>query len=112
LRRTLILQIKPDLEPRRLDGLDASALDDGGVRFLLRPRPLQPRLLVAEALKEQPTARLRHRRQSIEVAELVVVGTGNSETDLVTLRQLVFPAVRHMRRHLPFIAEKWAAIRE
>jgi hypothetical protein len=30
----------------------------------------------------------------------------HSETGLVTLRQLVFHAVRHVRHHLPFIAEK------
>ena len=35
----------------------------------------------------------------------------HSETGLVTLRQLVFQAVRHGRHHLPFIAEKRAAMR-
>jgi hypothetical protein len=35
----------------------------------------------------------------------------HSETGLVTLRQLVFQAVRHVRHHLPFIAEKRAAMR-
>jgi DinB superfamily len=35
----------------------------------------------------------------------------HSETGLVTLRQLVFQAVRHVRHHLPFIAEKRAALR-
>jgi uncharacterized damage-inducible protein DinB len=34
----------------------------------------------------------------------------HSETGLVTLRQLVFQAVRHVRHHLPFIAEKRAAL--
>ena len=34
----------------------------------------------------------------------------HSETGLVTLRQLVFQAVRHLRHHLPFIAEKRAAL--
>jgi hypothetical protein len=34
----------------------------------------------------------------------------HSETGLVTLRQLVFQAVRHVRHHLPFIAEKRAAM--
>ena len=33
----------------------------------------------------------------------------HSETGLVTLRQLVLQAVRHVRHHLPFIAEKRAA---
>jgi hypothetical protein len=36
----------------------------------------------------------------------------HSETGLVTLRQLVFQASRHVRHHLPFIAEKRAALRE
>ncbi len=35
----------------------------------------------------------------------------HSETGLVTLRQLVFQAERHVRHHLPFIAEKRAAMR-
>ena len=34
----------------------------------------------------------------------------HSETGLVTLRQLVFKAVRHLSHHLPFIAEKRAAM--
>ena len=34
----------------------------------------------------------------------------HSETGLVTLRQLVLQAVRHVRHHLPFIAEKRAAM--
>ena len=34
----------------------------------------------------------------------------HSETGLVTVRQLVFQAVRHVRHHLPFIAEKRAAL--
>jgi hypothetical protein len=34
----------------------------------------------------------------------------HSETGLVTLRQLVFQAVRHVQHHLPFIAQKRAAM--
>jgi hypothetical protein len=34
----------------------------------------------------------------------------HSETGLVTLRQLVLQAVRHLDHHLPFIAEKRAAM--
>ena len=34
----------------------------------------------------------------------------HSETGLVTLRQLVWQAVRHLRHHLPFIAQKRAAL--
>jgi DinB superfamily len=35
----------------------------------------------------------------------------HSQSGLLTLRQLVLQAVRHLRRHLPFIAEKRAAMR-
>jgi hypothetical protein len=34
----------------------------------------------------------------------------HSETGIVTLRQLVLQAVRHVPHHLPFIAEKRAAL--
>ena len=34
----------------------------------------------------------------------------HSETGIVTLRQLVFQAVRHVRHHLPFIADKRAVM--
>jgi uncharacterized damage-inducible protein DinB len=34
----------------------------------------------------------------------------HSESGLVTLRQLVLQAVRHLRHHLPFLAEKRAAL--
>jgi hypothetical protein len=34
---------------------------------------------------------------------------GSSEAGLVTLRQLVWQAVRHLRHQLPFLAEKRAA---
>ncbi len=34
----------------------------------------------------------------------------HSETGIVTLRQLVFQAVRHVQHHLPFIAEKRAVM--
>ena len=34
----------------------------------------------------------------------------HSETGIITLRQQVFQAVRHVQHHLPFIAEKRAAI--
>ena len=35
----------------------------------------------------------------------------HSESGLVTLRQLVLQSVRHLRHHLPFIAEKRAVLR-
>jgi hypothetical protein len=35
----------------------------------------------------------------------------HGETGLVTLRQLVFQAVRHLHHHLPFIAQKRAAMK-
>ena len=34
----------------------------------------------------------------------------HTETGLITLRQLVFKSVRHVRHHLPFIAQKRAAL--
>ena len=34
----------------------------------------------------------------------------HSESGLVSVRQLVFQSVRHLRHHLPFIAEKRAAM--
>jgi len=36
--------------------------------------------------------------------------TVHSQSGLVTLRQLVWQAVRHLRHHLPFLAEKRAAL--
>jgi hypothetical protein len=35
----------------------------------------------------------------------------HSEIGIVTLRQLVFQSVRHLRHHVPYIAEKRAALR-
>ena len=34
----------------------------------------------------------------------------HSQSGLLTLRQLVWQAVRHLRHHLPFLAEKRAAL--
>jgi uncharacterized damage-inducible protein DinB len=34
----------------------------------------------------------------------------HSETGLVTLRQLLLHAINHLRHHLRFVAEKWAAL--
>jgi hypothetical protein len=34
----------------------------------------------------------------------------NLSEKLAQLRQLMLQAVRHLRHHLPFIAEKWAAL--
>ena len=58
------------------------------------------------------TALRRHaarilRMQSSEGWRRTAVHSG---TGLVTLRQLVLQAVRHLRHHLPFIAEKRAAL--
>jgi uncharacterized damage-inducible protein DinB len=52
---------------------------------------------VARILRSQPPEAWR--RQGV-----------HSETGLVTVRQLVFQAVRHANHHLPFIAEKRAAL--
>src|SRR5262245_51884025 len=70
-----VLHVEPDLDPYRLDGLDAPARTEGGVQLLLRPppRPLRPRLLVTEAQQEQPTARLEDGRQPLDVTVTVLV---------------------------------------
>ncbi len=36
----------------------------------------------------------------------------HSESGLLTLRQLVLQAIRHLQHHLPFIAEKRAALKD
>jgi uncharacterized damage-inducible protein DinB len=53
---------------------------------------------IARILRSQPTDAWQ--RQGV-----------HSETGLVTVRQLVFHAVRHVTHHVPFIAEKRAALR-
>ena len=58
------------------------------------------------------TALRRHivrilKRQPAEAWQRTAIHTG---TGLVTLRKLVLQAVRHTRHHLPFIAEKRAAL--
>ena len=68
-------------------------------------------------LEEQPalfTALRRHtarilRAQPPEAWSRTAV---HSQSGLLTLRQLVLQAVRHLRHHLPFIAEKRAALGE
>src|SRR5262249_33244483 len=59
-----------DLNLDRLDGLDLPAVGEGVVQFLPRhaPRPLRPRLCVAETHQEEPAARLDHPRQPPDVA--------------------------------------------
>jgi hypothetical protein len=59
------------------------------------------------------TALRRHgsRILQLQPAEAWVRVAVHSETGLVTLRQLVFQAVRHVQHHLPFIAEKREAMR-
>jgi hypothetical protein len=58
------------------------------------------------------TALRRHvlrilRMQPPEVWKRTAVHT---ESGVVTLRQLVFQTIRHLRHHLKFIAEKWVAL--
>src|SRR5262249_51829231 len=69
------LQVRRDLGPGRLDGLDAPALGEGVVKLLLRhpPRPLRAWLLVAEAHQEQLPARLQDRGQALDVGPAVFV---------------------------------------
>jgi hypothetical protein len=58
------------------------------------------------------TALRRHgaRILRLQPAEAWLRVAVHSETGIVTLRQLVFQAVRHVQHHLPFIAEKRAAM--
>jgi hypothetical protein len=90
LERPLLIGVDERLYPERLkyqafdlaEQLDLfTALRRHGTRFL-RLQPLEAWLRVAV----------------------------HSETGVVTLRQLVFQAVRHVQHHLPFIAEKRAAM--
>src|SRR5438445_129092 len=54
-----VLQVGPDLEPRRADLLDGPAVREHLPDLPLRdpPRSLRARFLVAEAEQEEPTAR-------------------------------------------------------
>src|SRR5262249_55019002 len=76
-----LLEVGPDLGPGRLDGLDAPALSEGVVQFLLGhpSRPVRARLLVADAHQEQPTARLQHRRHPLDIAAAVLVAEAVEE---------------------------------
>src|SRR5262249_44698571 len=70
-----IRNLRVPLDPAGLDGLDLPAIGERVVQFLARhpPRPLRPRLRVAEAQQEQPAARLEHLPQPPDVAPPVVV---------------------------------------
>jgi len=90
LERPLLIGVDERLYPERLnyqafdlaEQLDLfTAMRRHGIRFL-RLQPLEAWLRVAV----------------------------HSETGVVTLRQLVFQAVMHVQHHLPFIAEKRAAM--
>ncbi len=62
-------------------------------------------LALVEALRRRVAGVLRH--QPAEAWQRSAVHT---EAGLVTVRQLVFQAVRHLRHHLPFLAEKRTAL--
>ena len=70
LRPTLgegeVLEVRIDLEPTRLNGLDNPSLGEGVMNSLLRntPRPLRSWLLVTEASQKHPPARLQNRGQA------------------------------------------------
>jgi hypothetical protein len=66
---------------------------------------LGDQLAVVSALRKRTAGFLR--RLPPEAWERTAVHT---ETGLLTLRQLVLQPVRHVRHHLPFIAEKRAAL--
>jgi len=70
-------------------------------------RPYPQRLnYQAFDLAEQLALFAALRRHAVRILRMPV----HSETGLVTLRQLVLQAVRHLRHHLPFIAAKRAAL--
>src|SRR5262245_16976097 len=91
------------LERPLLMGVDERAYPQ---RLNYQAFDLAEQLDLFTALRRHATRILR--LQSPEVWLRVAV---HSETGLVTLRQLVFQAERHVRHHLPFIAEKRAALR-
>lgn len=68
---------------------------------------LTEQLMLFTALRRHAARILR--AQPAEAWERTAVHSG---TGLITLRQLVLQTVRHLRHHLPFIAEKRAAMRE
>jgi len=91
LERPLLMGVDERPYPQRLN---YQALD------------LAEQLDLFAALRRHVTRILR--LQPSEVWQRVAV---HSETGIVTLRQLVFQAVRHVQHHVPFIAEKRAALK-
>ena len=90
------------LERPLLMGVDERPYPD---RLHYQSLDLAEQLALFTALRRHVTRILR--LQPPEVWQRTAV---HSETGLVTLRQLVFQAVRHVRHHLKFIAEKRAAM--
>jgi hypothetical protein len=70
-----VLQIGPDLEPRRHDTLHGPPLSKGDLNLLPGHPPwsLCPRLLGAEAEQEGPTAQLHDRRQPLDTAPPIII---------------------------------------
>ena len=66
---------------------------------------LQEQLALFTALRRHAARILRAQRPEAWSRTAV-----HSQSGLLTLRQLVLQAVRHLRHHLPFIAEKRAAL--
>lgn len=76
--------------PDRIGFQDLDLIEEGTMFVALRKH-------VARVLKRQPP----------EAWKRTAVHTGSG---ILNLRQLVFQSVRHLRHHLPFIAEKRAAL--
>jgi organic hydroperoxide reductase OsmC/OhrA/uncharacterized damage-inducible protein DinB len=75
-------------------------------RLQFQEQDVDEELLLMEVLRKR-TARIL-RRQDASVWTRTAV---HSEAGLITLRQLVTKCVRHVDHHLPFIAQKRAALR-
>jgi uncharacterized damage-inducible protein DinB len=96
IERTIVL------ERPLLIGVDERAYPD---RLNYQALDLDEQLALFTALR-------RHviRILNIQPPEIWQRTAVHSETGIVTLRQLVFQAARHVSHHLPFIAEKRAAM--
>jgi hypothetical protein len=111
---TRAIQPSPSIRLSRSSG--ATALERP-LLMSVEERPYPQRLnYQAFDLAEQLdlfTALRRHATRILRLQPLdawLRVGV-HSEAGVVTLRQLVFEEVRHLRHHLPFIAEKRAAMK-
>ena len=85
-----------------LVGVDEGPYPD---RLVYQSLDLGEELDLVAALRRRAARVLRHQPPATWRRPAV-----HTETGLVTVRQLVFQATRHLRHHLPFVAEKRAAL--